>query len=190
AATAMLCAQVTARIAARYGGLAGILTAGAMIADPGADDEPDAVALVAVSDTNSTVGDLDGTVVSWVGDCRAYGLIDGVLHQYTTDHTVGQQLCANGVPVELAEQHNNWVRTSLRHATVATVYEVVIPPGLVLLTTDGVHSALTDTDLEAIVRAHEHDPQALADAITAAVGTDGDGYRDDATAIVLIPSSQ
>lgn len=182
AATAQLCADVAARIAARYGGLAGILTAGALLAAPGSDDgpEPDAVALVAVSDS-------DGTVVHWVGDCRAYGFADKALHRYTTDHTVGQQLRVNGVPVELAKHHDNWVRTTLSHAVVATVYEVVLPPGLVLLTTDGVHDALTEDDLTALVRTHEHDPQALADAITTAVPTDGDGYRDDATVIVLTP---
>jgi PPM family protein phosphatase len=182
AATAQLCAEVAARIAARYGGLAGILTAGALVTDDGPDDdpEPDAVALVAVNSP-------DGTVVNWVGDCRAYGLIDGVLRRYTTDHTIGQQLRANGVPVELAEQHDNWIRTSLSHAVVATVYEVTIPAGLILLTTDGVHDALTDADLETLVQAHQDDPQALVNALTAAVQPDGDDYRDDATAIALAP---
>lgn len=181
AATARLCAQVAARIAGRYGGLAGILTAGALLADPGPGDEPepDAVALVAVSDP-------DGTVVSWVGDCRAYGLVDGTLRRYTTDHTVGQQLRVNGVPVDLAVAHDNWVRTTLSRAVVATVYEVTIPPGLVLLTTDGVHGALTDAELAALVHAHEDDPRALVDAVTAAVPMDEDGYRDDTTAIALL----
>ncbi len=182
ASTAQLCADVAARIAAQYGGLAGILTAGALVTDPGTDDEPepDAVALVAVNDPT-------GTVISWVGDCRAYGFLDGALRRYTTDHTVGQQLRVNGVPVEVAEQHDNWVRTSLSHAVVATVYEVTIPPGLILLTTDGVHGALTDSDLTALIRTHEQQPQALADAITATVQSDEDGYRDDATAIVITP---
>jgi PPM family protein phosphatase len=181
AATAQLAADVIARISARYGGLAGILTAGALVADDGPDDdpEPDAVALVAVSDP-------DSTLVHWVGDCRAYRLTDGVLQQYTTDHTIGQQLRVNGVPVEVAEQHDNWVRTTLSHAVVATVYEAVIPAGLVLLTTDGVHAALTESNLAALVRNHEHDPKALVDAITSAVDQNEDGYRDDATAIALV----
>ncbi|GAA2679610.1 hypothetical protein GCM10009864_59890 [Streptomyces lunalinharesii] len=35
-------------------------------------------------------------------------------------------------------------------------------------------------------RTHRDDPQALAEALVAAAAEDGDGYRDDATALVLL----
>lgn len=180
---AQLAADVTARIAARYGGLAGILTAGALLADDDPDGpEPDAVALVAVADP-------DSTVIHWIGDCRAYGLTGGILRQYTTDHTVGQQLRVNGLPADVAEDHDNWVRTTLSRAVVATVYEVVIPAErLVVLTTDGVHDSITGTELTALVLRHQNDLQTLADTITGAVQPDSDGYRDDATVIALAPA--
>jgi serine/threonine protein phosphatase PrpC len=44
-------------------------------------------------------------------------------------------------------------------------------------------------ELEALVRAHQDDPQGLADAIVAAVLADEDGYRDDATVIVVVQNS-
>ncbi|MFL6077238.1 MAG: hypothetical protein ACJ73S_27910 [Mycobacteriales bacterium] len=63
-----LLAGAAALTAATRGGLAGMLAAGQLVADPGLyGDEPDAVGIVAV------VGPASGVVVNWVGDCRAYG---------------------------------------------------------------------------------------------------------------------
>lgn len=181
AACSRLLAEAAVRIGAQRGGLAGVLTAAALIADPGTeDDPPDGVAVLAVGGPGSE------TVVNWVGDCRAYGWHGRTLRRYTTDHTVGQQLVQNGVPLELAKEHDNWVRTTLSRAVVATVYEVVIPAGdLVLLTSDGVHDQLTHEELAALVHQHQHDPQVLADAVVAAVHEDEAGYRDDATILVI-----
>ncbi|MFD4750971.1 hypothetical protein ACFWOS_36575 [Streptomyces rubiginosohelvolus] len=39
--------------------------------------------------------------------------------------------------------------------------------------------------LTALVRTHTVDPQALADTLVAAAQADAEGYRDDATAIVI-----
>ncbi len=177
AATSLLLAEVAARVAVHRGTLAGLLAAAELIADPG---DGDAVAVVALVEPG------EPTTVAWVGDCRAYGWDGAELRQYTTDHTVGQQLRVNGVPVEVAEAHDNWIRTSLGLAVVATVYQVRIPAGeLVVLTGDGVHDALSHAELTAVVRAHSGDPQALADALVAAVGEDDEGERDDATAVVV-----
>jgi protein phosphatase len=177
AATSPLLAEVAARVAVRRGPLAGLLAAAELIADPA---DGDAVAVVALAEPGGPTG------VAWVGDCRAYGWDGTKLRLYTTDHTVGQQLRQNGVPLDVAEQHDNWVRTSLGRAVVATVYQVRIPAGeLVVLTGDGVHDALSHAELTATVRAHVGDPQALADALVAAVGEDDEGERDDATAVVI-----
>ncbi|MFD8919442.1 hypothetical protein ACFV0Y_16685 [Streptomyces sp. NPDC059569] len=179
--TAPLLAEVAARISARRGPLAGLLTAAELIADPGADgEEADAVAVAA-----RAYPDDDVMVVNWTGDARAYGWTGEHLELYTDDHTVGAQLRANGVALEIAREHDNWLKTSLARATVGTVYAAGIRDRLVILTSDGVHDQVTADAMEALVREHADDPQALADALVAAAEVDGDGYRDDATVVVL-----
>ncbi|MGW6540127.1 hypothetical protein ACWGBV_12990 [Streptomyces sp. NPDC055051] len=85
------------------------------------------------------------------------------------DHTGGERLRQNSAPWDLAEDHDNRVRTSLGDATAATVYE---------------HGHLED------LHAHVQDPQGLAKALVNAgdcgAGARGTGgYRDHATAAVL-----
>ncbi|MDX3455059.1 hypothetical protein PV396_24480 [Streptomyces sp. ME02-8801-2C] len=181
-ATAPLLAEVAARIGARRGALSGLLTASELIADAGADgQEADAVAVAARAIPGDPV-----TVVNWTGDARAYGWDGQRLELYSDDHTVGKQLRANGVALEIARAHDNWLRTSLARASVGTVYTAGIRDQLVILTSDGVHDQIEASALEDLVREHETDPQALADALVTAAQEDKDGYRDDATAIVLL----
>ncbi|MFC9429270.1 SpoIIE family protein phosphatase [Streptomyces sp. NPDC056987] len=180
-ATVPLLAQVAARISARRGPLAGLLTAAELIADSGADgEEADAVA-VAVR----MYPDDDIAVVNWTGDARAYGWDGERLELYTDDHTVGAQLRANGVALEIAREHDNWLRTTLARASIGTVYTAGVKDPLVILTSDGVHDQIPADEMEALVREHADDPQALADALVAAAQPDDDGYRDDATAVIL-----
>ncbi|MEV8600461.1 SpoIIE family protein phosphatase [Streptomyces griseoviridis] len=179
--TAPLLAEVATRIAARRGPLAGLLTAAELIADPGADgEEADAVAVAVRMYPEPGI-----TVVNWTGDARAYGWDGERLELYTDDHTVGKQLRANGVALEIAREHDNWLRTSLARATIGTVYTAGIKDHVVLLTSDGVHDQIPHDAMAALVREHAADPQALADALVAAAGADEKGYRDDATAVVL-----
>lgn len=181
---ARVLAEVAARVTARRGALAGLLSAGELVADPGAEEEPepDAVAVAAV-----TVPGDDTTRIAWVGDARAWGWDGTRLHQYSTDQTMGQFLRVHGdVPAEIAEHHDAWVRASLATAVVATVREAEIPDRLVLLTTDGIHDTVGHAEFEALVRAHEDHPQALTDALTAAAREGRNGERDDATAIALL----
>ncbi|MDX2692184.1 hypothetical protein [Streptomyces ipomoeae] len=181
---ATLLAEVAARVAARRGALAGLLSAGELVADPGVeeDPEPDAVAVAAVTGP----GD-DTTRIAWIGDARAWGWDGTRLHQYSTDQTMAQFLRAHGdVAAEIAEHHDAWVRASLATAVVATVREAEIPDRLVLLTTDGIHDTVDHVEFEALVRAHEDHPQALTDALTAAAREGRNGERDDATAVALL----
>ncbi|MFH8288412.1 hypothetical protein [Streptomyces sp. NPDC018059] len=181
-ATAPLLAEVAARISARRGPLAGLLTASELIADKHADGkEADAVAVAA-----RAVPDDGITVVNWTGDARAYGWNGRRLELYTDDHTVGAQLRANGVALEVAREHDNWLRTSLARATIGTVYTAGIRDQLIVLTTDGIHAQIPADLLTGLVRDHEDDPAALAAALVAAAQDDTDGYRDDATAIVIL----
>ncbi|MFD9072839.1 hypothetical protein, partial [Streptomyces lasiicapitis] len=165
----------------RRGPHPGYHTGGLLAAPPApAGAEADGVAVAA----QVRPGD-DYTLIGWVGDCRAYGWNGVRLKLYSNDHTVGDQLRANGAALELAEQHDNWLRTSLSHAAVGTVYMATIPDPLVILTSDGVHDQIGHTQMEALVRDHAHDPQALADALVAAAEPDDEGYRDDATAVII-----
>ncbi|MGW8846582.1 hypothetical protein ACWGNE_02265 [Streptomyces xiamenensis] len=179
---APLAAEVIVRIAATRGGLAGLLTAAELVADPGAGPEPeaDAVAVVAVAFPG------EDTIVNWVGDARAYAWNEAELRQYTTDHTVARQLSESGIGPEIAAPYGAWVRTSLARSSVATVREVVIPAGqLVILTSDGVHDQVPHEDMVGLVRRHGDDPQVLAGALVAAARAGDDGARDDATAVVI-----
>ncbi|GII89710.1 hypothetical protein Ssi03_77000 [Sphaerisporangium siamense] len=183
AAVARMLAEVAARVAARRGPLAGLLTATELVADPGDDDEPepDAVAVVAAV----AAGD-DRMRIAWVGDCRA-SLLDGEdLRPLTVDHNLAEQLAMCGYDGEPVRRAAHWVRTSVATAAVATVAEAwVRAPALVVLTSDGVHDQTPHQLMTALAVRHRADPQALADALTAAAAAGLDGQRDDATAVVL-----
>jgi serine/threonine protein phosphatase PrpC len=177
-AYAHLAAEVIARISARRGGLAGLLTAAELIA--GQESPPSGVAVVALVEPGYDAE------IHWIGDCRAYGWNGTALTQYSTDQTMGQWLRIHGVPVDIAEQHNDWIRTDLATATAGTARQVGIADAdLILLTSDGVHDYLTHSTLTSLIHEHQHAPQALANALVAAVQPDNTGHRDDATAIVI-----
>ncbi len=179
--TAPLLAETAARISARRGPLGGLLSASELIADRGADgEEADAVAVAVRVRPDDRVA-----VVNWTGDARAYGWDGTRLELYTDDHTVGKQLRANGVALEIAREHDNWLRTSLARATIGTVYTAGIRDRMIILTSDGIHDQVPADTLEDLVREHQANPQALADALVAAAQPDQDGYRDDATAVVV-----
>ncbi|MFD8409526.1 hypothetical protein ACFV1G_33190 [Streptomyces anulatus] len=179
--TAPLLAETAARISARRGPLAGLLTASELIADAGADgEEADAVAVTARVRPTDRVA-----VVNWTGDARAYGWDGTRLDLYTNDHTVGAQLRANGVSLEIAREHDNWLRTSLARASIGTVYTAGVLDQLLILTSDGVHDQVPLEGMVALVHEHAQDPQSLAEALVAAARSDEDGYRDDATVVIV-----
>lgn len=175
-------ATVAARVGAQRGALAGLMSGAEVVTDRGTDGGgPSGVGVLAVTYD-------DATDVAWIGDCRAYGWDGRTLTRYTTDHTLGEQLRRNGAPWQVAEQHDNWATTTLCYATIATIRQVQIPAGhTVILTSDGVHDAVEHSRLVEIVHAHAQDPQVLARALVAAPEADEDGFRDDATALVLEP---
>lgn len=177
---ARLLAETAARVAAQRGGPAGLLSAGLLVADPGADPEPepDGVAVVAVAHPDGP------TVISWCGDSHGYGWDGTRLHQYTTPHTYGQQLREYGAPWNVAAGHDDWLLTSLSHATVAGIVTVTCPDPLIILTSDGLDALPMQTFTD-LVRTHAHNPPALAAALVAAVPTSPDGYRDDTTVITI-----
>lgn len=179
ARTMQLLAETAARIGATKGALAGVLAAAALIEDPGvAEYKPDGVLVLAVAEPGQP------TLLGWVGDSHAYSWDGTTLHRRTDPHTMGAYLRQNG-DTDLAPEHDNWVRISLSTATPTTVALSEAPAGeLVLLVSDGLDETPIE-ELEELVRQHQDDPQALADAVVATARENEDGYRDDATAVVL-----
>ncbi|MEV7275251.1 hypothetical protein ACIQIG_21975 [Streptomyces bacillaris] len=180
-ATAPLLAETAARVAAHRGALAGILSAGLLIADEGDDgEEANAVGVAVLVDDA-------GARAAWVGDCDVLGWDGTRLRRYSTPQVMGEWVRQYGPPVEIAAHYDDWVRVSLHSATVATTGEVDIPDEVVLLLllSDGAHDQVPADVMEGLVREYHHDPQALANAIVAAARSDENGYRDDATVVVI-----
>ncbi|RDI20327.1 PP2C family protein-serine/threonine phosphatase [Lentzea flaviverrucosa] len=181
--TAALLAEVAARVAARRGPVAGLLTAHELISAPGPESpKPNAVGAVAVVYPSDRA-----TVIAHVGDCRVYSMTGGVLTCHTTDHTVGELLRMVGVAEHHAALHDNWVRTSIGNATVASIPVVDVVAQRVLLTSDGIHKVLTDDQIAAVMTAFPEDVDQLAHELVAAVlDTARDGEPlDNMTAVVL-----
>jgi serine/threonine protein phosphatase PrpC len=172
------------------GGLVGLTTAGRM-ADA-YDHPPHMSAIYASMEPGHP------TSIHWIGDCRAYGWDGEKLTLWSTDQTMGQWLRWNGgktievIPVEVAETQDNWARLGLAQATEMTCRQLEIPEEipLVVLVSDGVSDQVSMETAEALCREHADDPQALADALVAAAEEDEDGYRDDATAVVIAINSK
>ncbi|MFE2151507.1 hypothetical protein ACFXJO_02230 [Streptomyces lavendulae] len=104
---------------------------------------------------------------------------------------MGRWLRVNGgAAVELdAELHDNWSRPGLAQASAATCRRVQIPEAevrLVLLVSDGVSDQVDLETWTALCRSRQDDPQALADALVAAVVADCAGYRDGCMVIALL----
>ncbi|WP_329422363.1 hypothetical protein [Streptomyces sp. NBC_01268] len=189
-------AQVAARVGARKGPLLGILAAAEMAAAPPGVQVDDGVAVLAVSSEESGI-----TQIAWTGDARIYGWTGTQLIQRSTDQTMGTWLRAwGGTAVTLHRDNrpdetvdadtaavvlDDLARAALGRCSIATVPLAFITDPVVILTSDGVHAQTTHAELEALAREHADDPQALADALVGAARSDADGYRDDATAIVL-----
>ncbi|MEV4252218.1 hypothetical protein AB0J52_03500, partial [Spirillospora sp. NPDC049652] len=179
-------ATAIARLAVRVDARSAQPTAGQVIGDRGLEgDAPNAFAVVAVARPGTP------TKVAWVGDTPAHGFNRDLqrLHRYTTPVAVGEQLRRNGAPWEIAAEHDNWVPANLATAAVGNVYTVDIPSEeVVLLCSDGVPDGLARGRLDELAAEHADRPAALAEADATATEPDSDGYRDDATLVVLEPA--
>ncbi|MGW6455523.1 PP2C family serine/threonine-protein phosphatase [Streptomyces sp. NPDC055078] len=178
-----LLAETAIRIGAQRGALAGLLAAGMLVADPGGGEEPepDGVAILAITEPG------EETILAFVGDCRAYSWDGETLSPRTDRHTMGEFLRWNQ-DVDLAPEHDNWVRTSLAKATPTSVALSAAPAGeLLILMSDGVDDQVDPEVMVQLVRDHHDDPDTLATALVTAAQARPSGRRDDATAIILAP---
>ncbi|MFD8609766.1 hypothetical protein [Streptomyces sp. NPDC059631] len=175
---APMLAETAARVGATRGALAGLLSAGLLVTDPG----PDAVGVLFVTREDGSAE------LVWSGDCQASRWDGTALCRLTTNHNLAAYLTraatdAGNVPVTALA---DFVGITLGLAVPATVPYVSVPArGVLVLTSDGVHDQVRPDVIEALVREHHTDPQALADALVAAAGPNAQGYRDDATAVVV-----
>ncbi|MER6911133.1 hypothetical protein ABT354_05595 [Streptomyces sp. NPDC000594] len=181
-AVGRLCAETAARVGAQRGALAGLVAAGALVADPGAGEEPEptGVAVLALASPG------EETRLAWVGDCAAYGWDGTTLHPRTTPQSMGEFLRWNQ-DLDLAPEHDNWVRVDLATVVPTNVAVSSVPASerLVLLVSDGVTDQVPHHLMEDLVRQHATDPRALAQALVDAARAEPSGRRDDATVIVL-----
>lgn len=178
-------AVTAARIAAVSGAPAGLLTGGGMMSTADVDGaRPNAVAVVAHARPGSP------TTICWTGDSRASSWDGTRITARTVDQTIATYLVEAGVAEEIAAGFRSRLKGSLAEVVPETASKVLIPAGqLVILASDGVHDQVPTDVMEALVREHQDDPQALADALVAAAAADETGYRDDATAVVLRPAA-
>ena len=161
------------------GGLAGAVAEVAADITAGHPDAPS-------SGTTLTAVVLDGATarVTHVGDARVWLVRGGELRQVTHDHTIVAALVESGqlTPDEArSHEHRNLLNRALTPGVVADEVELDLRAGdRLVLTTDGVHSAVDD--LAPLLLA-DGAPQEVADAVAAAVTAAGE--PDNHTVVVV-----
>ncbi|WP_395659522.1 PP2C family protein-serine/threonine phosphatase [Nocardioides sp.] len=123
-----------------------------------------------------------------LGDSRAYRLVDGVLDQVSTDHSLVQELVDAGrlAPEDVATHpERNVITRALGDAIGVDADYFVVPLAQaerIVLCTDGVNGMLDDTAIAAVLTAAA-DPRDAADRLVAAAVAAGG--EDNATAVVV-----
>ncbi|MFJ4908498.1 NUDIX domain-containing protein [Streptomyces sp. NPDC093249] len=176
-------AEAAARTGAAHFAVRGVLSAAALVSDRGPDGKgPRAVVAVAVCPPD------DMTMASWCGDARVYGWDGQRLRLYSTDQTVAEHMRGYlGITGPLPAQAHDFLRGDLPIATLETVPGVRIPANeVIIVTSDGVHDQVPADRIEQLVREHVLHPQRLADELVNAAEPNSRGYRDDATAAILV----
>jgi serine/threonine protein phosphatase PrpC len=174
-----LLASVAVRVGAREGVRTGLLAATFVLADP-LEDVPNVNGVMVLAELPPG----EPATVAHVGDSRCWSWSDGALHQHTMDHTIGEELRQRGVADEAAARHDHKVVTTIARANQANMSVVGnIYDQQIFLTSDGVHKALTHSQLTEIIGQHATEPKACAEALVAAARAAGS--RDDATAVVI-----
>jgi protein phosphatase len=129
--------------------------------------------------------------VAWVGDSRAYLWRDGSLAQLSQDHSVVQEMVAQGnltAEQARAHPHRNVVTQALgvtdpAHLNVATTTGELRPGMQLLLCSDGLTEEVEDKDIARTLAYDDASAQECVDTLVAAA-LDGGG-SDNITAILV-----
>jgi protein phosphatase len=172
ARTARVAVSAAARTPASEGPVAAVLAAQRAVRD--LDHSGDCVLVVAMPFSAGT-----GFRVAWVGDARAYSWSAGALQQLTTDHSLAQYFRDHGQPATPHMEHI--VTTSVRTAGADEIGTAESHGGGLLLTSDGVHKALSSATMRDLLTQPERSATALVETAMAVGGS------DNATAILVDP---
>jgi len=129
--------------------------------------------------------------VAWVGDSRAYLWRDGRLAQVSQDHSVAQEMVAQGnltAEQARAHPHRNVVTQALgvtdpTHLNVATTTGEMRPGMQLLLCSDGLTEELDDASIARMLAIEDVSAQECVDTLVAAA-LDGGG-SDNITVILV-----
>jgi len=126
--------------------------------------------------------------VAHAGDSRLYVLARGRLRQMTTDDSWLVSMLADDPYADVAALQHHPMRSALTnvvgakaHTDVHVAEQALAGGELLLLSTDGVHGVLDETQLERMMR-EEDDPRTIAQIVVRAALARGS--RDNCTAIV------
>jgi protein phosphatase len=124
-------------------------------------------------------------IVAHIGDSRCYVIRGGSLHRLTRDHTVAQELLDAGYPPGMIGgfRHllTNCLGTDDKDARLE-LHEIELQDGDgLLLCTDGLNDALSDAQIEAILKEHAVAQVACQSLLAAALETPA---KDNVTAVL------
>jgi serine/threonine protein phosphatase PrpC len=173
ARAARVAASVAARTPAWQGPVAAVLAAQHAVRELGSGD---CVLVVATAFSDGL-----GFRIAWVGDARAYSWTADTLCQVTTDHTLAQYFRDRGQPAAPRLEHV--VTTSVRTTRPEEIGTAETHSGGLVLTSDGVHKALTAEKIREVLAQPLNTASALVEAAIAAGGS------DNATTILVEPPS-
>ena len=131
----------------------------------------------------------DGIVLVHAGNTRLYTVRGGYLNQITTDHTTCEWLRQTGND-EAAETYNkNEIRCAFGGGSPDYLNDVVVRqifsdrvPGMLMMTTDGIHDYLTEDQMESIIGSTLSASEKINLLIETSVNN---GSEDDCSAVII-----
>jgi protein phosphatase len=129
--------------------------------------------------------------IAHVGDSRAYLIRDARLVALTTDHSLVQQLVAEGhiTPEESLDHPKRNVIIRALGLSFPSTPEIAIhplfPEDIILLCTDGLTKTLSEEEILAIILASRRDP--AQGCMNLIARTNAAGAQDNTTVLLIIP---